>query len=313
MDLIILIKCYHYMHECPQREIEENAMKTAVVTDTASYLTPEQIKKYNITVLPITVILGDKQYKETEELTDDKFYDYLANEPELPTTAQVSMGQIQEAYDRLVSEGYDTIISIHLSLGITSFMDNLRMFVKEYDKAKVYPFDSMAASAAEADLVMLAGDLAQKNVDPEEIVKQLSDLRDSTDIYFAVNDLKHLSRTGRLSNHSAIIGSLLDVKPLLTFKDGKIYAIGKERTMRRAYRMIQTEIQKYADAHPDWKLHITVVDSNNRELLDKWVTDFQENFPEARVSKSHLGPAISVHTGEKTMGVVWDKDFLDEN
>lgn len=284
-------------------------MKTAVVTDTASYLTPEQIKKYNVTVLPITVILGKNQYKETEELTDDKFYDYLRNEPELPTTAQVSMGQIQEAYDRLVAEGYDTIISIHLSLGITSFMDNLRMFVQSYDKAKVYPFDSMAASAAEADLVMLAGKLAQENVAPDAIVEKLKDLRDSTDIYFAVNDLKHLSRTGRLSNRSAIIGSLLDVKPLLTFKDGKIFAIAKERTMHRAFRMISLKIQKYAEAHPDWKIHITVVDSNNREMLEKWATNFQENFPDARVSKSHLGPAISVHTGEKTMGVVWDKDF----
>lgn len=288
-------------------------MKTAVVTDTASYLTPEQIKKYNITVLPITVILGDQQYKETEELTDEKFFDYLRNEPELPTTAQVSMGQIQEAYDRLVAEGYDTIISVHLSLGITSFMDNLRMFVKSYDKAKVYPFDSMAASAAEADLALLAGSLAQKNVDPEEIVAKMKELRDSTDIYFAVNDLKHLSRTGRLSNRSAIIGSLLDVKPLLTFKDGKIYAIAKERTMHRAFRMIQLEIQKYAEEHPDWNVHITVVDSNNRELLEKWALDFESAFPEARVSKSHLGPAISVHTGEKTMGVVWDKDFEDEN
>lgn len=217
-------------------------MKTAVVTDTASYLTPAQIKKYNITVLPITVILGNNQYKETEELTDEKFYDYLRNEPELPTTAQVSMGQIQEAYDRLVEEGYDTIISIHLSLGITSFMDNLRMFVKSYDKAKVYPFDSMAASAAEADLVMLAGSLAQKNVAPETIMTKLEELRDSTNVYFAVNDLKHLSRTGRLSNRSAIIGSLLDVKPLLTFKDGKIFAIGKERTMHRAFRVISLEI-----------------------------------------------------------------------
>lgn len=290
-------------------------MKTAVVTDTASYLTPEQIKKYNVTVLPITVILGKNQYKETEELTDDKFYDYLRNEPELPTTAQVSMGQIQEAYDRLVAEGYDTIISIHLSLGITSFMDNLRMFVQSYDKAKVYPFDSMAASAAEADLVMLAGKLAQENVAPDAIVEKLKDLRDSTDIYFAVNDLKHLSRTGRLSNRSAIIGSLLDVKPLLTFKDGKIFAIAKERTMHRAFRMISLKIQKYAEAHPDWKIHITVVDSNNREMLEKWATNFQENFPDARVSKSHLGPAISVHTGEKTMGVVWDKDFenADQN
>lgn len=288
-------------------------MKTAVVTDTASYLTPEQIEKYNVTVLPITVILGDKQYKETEELTDDKFYDYLRNEPELPTTSQVSLGQIQEAYDRLVDEGYDTIISIHLSLGITSFMDNLRMFVKTYDRAKIYPFDSMAASAAEADLVMLAGSLAQQNVDPEKIISKLEDLRDSTDIYFAVNDLKHLSRTGRLSNRSAIIGSLLDVKPLLTFKDGKIFAIGKERTMHRAFRMISLEIQKYAEEHPDWNIHITVVDSNNREMLEKWATAFAGNFPEARVSKSHLGPAISVHTGEKTMGVVWDKDFENED
>lgn len=288
-------------------------MKTAVVTDTASYLTPEQIKKYNVTVLPITVILGDKQYKETEELTDDKFYDYLRNEPELPTTAQVSMGQIQEAYDRLVDEGYDTIISIHLSLGITSFMDNLRMFVKDYDKAKVYPFDSMAASAAEADLVMLAGKMALDGADPELIMTKLADLRDSTDIYFAVNDLKHLSRTGRLSNRSAIIGSLLDVKPLLTFKDGKIFAIGKERTMHRAFRVIALEIQKYAEQHPDYKIHITVVDSNNREMLDKWANDFTEAIPDARISTSHLGPAISVHTGEKTMGVVWDKDFEDEN
>jgi len=229
------------------REKRGQLMKTAVVTDTASYLTPEQIKKYNITVLPITVILGDKQYKETEELTDDKFYDYLRNEPELPTTSQVSLGQIQEAYDRLVSEGYDTIISIHLSLGITSFMDNLRMFVKTYDRAKVYPFDSMAASAAEADLVMMAGSMAQKNIAPETIVTKLEELRDSTDIFFAVDDLKHLSRTGRLSNRSAIIGNLLNVKPLLTFKDGKFFAIGKEWSMHRAFRMISLEIQKYAD------------------------------------------------------------------
>lgn len=288
-------------------------MKTAVVTDTASYLTPEQIEKYNITVLPITVILGDKQYKETEELSDTKFFDYLRTEPELPTTAQVSMGQIQEAYDRLVAQGYEAIISIHLSLGITSFMDNLRMFVKDYDKAKIYPFDSMAASAAEADLVMLAGSMAQKGLDPDEIVEKLKVQRDSTQVYFAVDDLKHLSRTGRLSNRSAVIGSLLDVKPLLTFEDGKIYAIAKERTMHRAFHKIQLEIQKYTDAHPDWPVHITIVDSNNREMLEKWATDFQTAFPKARVSTSHLGPAISVHTGEKTLGVVWDRDLINEN
>lgn len=175
-------------------------MPTAVVTDTAAYLTPDQIEKYHITVLPITVILGDKQYKETEELDLDTFYDYLKNEKELPTTSQVSMYQINQAYDKLVAEGYDNIISIHLSSGITSFMDNLRMFVKDYDKAKVYPFDSLVASAGEADLALLAGSMVQAGKDPEEIIERLEQMRASRDVYFAVDDLKHLMRTGRLSN-----------------------------------------------------------------------------------------------------------------
>lgn len=286
-------------------------MPTAVVTDTAAYLTPEQIKEYNITVLPVTVILGDKQYKETEELDLDTFYDYLKNEKELPTTAQVSMGQIEEAYDRLVSQGYDNIISIHLSSGITSFMDNLRMFCKEYDKATVYPFDSLVASAGEADLAMLAGAMVKAGKLPEEIIPQMEKMRSTRDVYFAADDLKHLMRTGRLSNRSAVIGNLLNIKPLLTFdKDGKIIAVGKERTMKRCLKMI---IQKMHDDidNVDYKVHATIIDANNAATSENWATELHEAFPDIRISRSQLGPAISVHTGEKTMGILWEQDWKE--
>ncbi|APX72218.1 DegV family protein [Companilactobacillus allii] len=284
-------------------------MPTAIVTDTASYLTSEQIKEFNITVLPITVILGNKQYKETEELGLDKFYDYLKTEDELPTTAQVSMGQIEEAYDRLVSEGYDKIISIHLSSGITSFMDNLRMFCKEYDKAEVFPFDSLVASAGEANLVLLAGKLVQEGQSPEDIVPKLKMLRDTMEVRFAVDNLNHLMRTGRLSNRSAIIGNLLNIKPMLTFDDeGKIIAIGKERTMKRVFRLMCDKIQETLD-NVDYKVHATIIDANNQELSDSWAQDLQEKFPNVRVTQSSLGPAISVHTGEKTMGIIWEMDW----
>lgn len=284
-------------------------MTTAVVTDTAAYLTPEQIEKYHITVLPVTVILGGKQYKETEELDLNTFYDYLKNEKELPTTAQVSMGQIEEAYDKLVEDGVDKIISIHLSSGITSFMDNLRMFCKTYSKAKVFPIDSLSASAGEANLCLLAGALVAEGKEAEEIVPKLEELRSTTDVYFAVDDLKHLMRTGRLSNRSAVIGNILNIKPLLTFNDeGKIIAIGKERTMKRCLRLMMLELQKNLE-QVDYKIHATVIDANNDVLSEAWVDELHETFPDVRVTISHLGPSISVHTGEKTMGILWSKDW----
>ncbi|WP_125714757.1 DegV family protein [Companilactobacillus kedongensis] len=284
-------------------------MTTAVVTDTAAYLTPEQIEKYHITVLPVTVILNGKQYKETEELDLNTFYDYLKNEKELPTTSQVSMGQIEEAYDKLVDSGVDKIISIHLSSGITSFMDNLRMFCKSYTRAKVFPVDSLAASAGEANLCLLAGALVAEGKEAEEIIPELEKLRDTTNVYFAVDDLKHLMRTGRLSNRSAVIGNLLNIKPLLTFNaEGKIIAIGKERTMKRCLRLMLLELQKDLE-QADYKIHATVIDANNEVLSEAWVNELHETFPNVRVTISHLGPSISVHTGEKTMGILWSRDW----
>lgn len=283
-------------------------MTTAIVTDTAAYLTADQIAQYPITVLPITVILGGQQYPESE-LSSQTFFDYLKTDHELPTTAQVSLGQIEDAYDHLASQGVDEIISIHLSSGITSFMSNLRMFCKTYTKAKIFPVDSLVASAGEANLCMLAGKLIAAGQSGAEIVPQLLALRDTQHVYFAVDNLSHLARTGRLTNRSAMIGNLLNIKPLLTFNDdGQIIAIDKERTMRRAFGFITAHLK--ADLEKvDYPVHATVIDANNEETALRWQQALHEQFPTVRVSRSALGPAISVHTGEKTMGVFWQRDW----
>jgi len=283
-------------------------MSTAIVTDTASYLTPEQIEQFHITVLPITVILGDQQYPESK-LSLHTFYDYLKSEQELPTPAQVSLGQIEEAYDRLAAEGYDEIISIHLSSGITSFMSNLRMFCKTYTKAKIYPIDSLVASAGEANLCLLAGQMVANGDTAETIVPELLGMRDTMQVFFAVDNLSHLARTGRLTNRSAMIGNLLNIKPLLTFNaEGQIIAIGKERTMKKAFHYMTDKLNATLTA-VDYPLLVTVINANNAELADEWTAELTETFPAVRVVQSQLGPAISVHTGEKTMGLLWQRDW----
>jgi len=285
-------------------------MSIAIVTDSAAYLTPDQVARYGITVLPITVILGDHQYPESE-LPVQTFYDYLQSNQPLPTTAQVSLGQIETAYDALAAKGVTQIISIHLSSGITSFMSNLKMFCQTYTKAEVYPIDSLVASAGEANLCLLAGRLIEAGYDAAAIADSLVRFRDTQQVYFAVDSLKHLARTGRLSNRSAMVGSLLNIKPLLTFDDqGKIVAIGKERTMRRAFGFIADRLRATA-MQVDYPLHATVIDANNPDLAAQWTAHLREQFPQVRFTQSQLGPAISVHTGEKTMGLLWQQDWQE--
>lgn len=283
-------------------------MSIAIVTDTAAYLTAAQINQYQITVLPITVILGDTQYPESE-LTDAAFFDYVNAKKSLPTTSQISLGQTQAAYDQLVANGVTEIIAIHLSSGMTSYMDNLTVFCRTYSKATVYPIDALSASASEANLCLLAGRLVAAGLTAPAIVDRLKQLRATQHVYFAVDSLKHLARTGRLSNRSALVGSLLSIKPILTVNEqGRIVALDKARTMRRALANIE---QRLADqlATTTMSMHATIINANNLALAKKWQAKLQVTFPQVRFTIGRLGPAISVHTGEKTIGLIWEADW----
>ncbi|MEJ4455312.1 DegV family protein, partial [Enterococcus faecium] len=200
-------------------------MRTAIVTDSASYLSAADIKKYNIFVVPITVIFGQQTYLENVEITSKEFYERMRTAPELPTTTQITLGQMQQMYDQLAADGYDAVISIHLSSGITSFITNLESYLPNITNIKVYPFDSLITAAGEANMALLAAKLIAEGKTPEEVIAQLKHLRDTTEVYFVVDNLSHLVRTGRLSNASRLVGNLLRIKPVLTFEDGKIVAI----------------------------------------------------------------------------------------
>ncbi|MCT3253271.1 DegV family protein [Lentilactobacillus buchneri] len=282
-------------------------MKTAVITDSASYLDPVVAAQYNITVLPITIIFGIQEYHDGVDITSQEFLKKLAETDKLPTTAQVTMAQMQEAFDTLADKGYDEAICVNLSSGITTFYENLVAYSRQVTNIKVYPFDSKIASAGEADLCLLAGKMAENGENADVIIPKLEQLRDSIRVSLVVDSLDHLRRTGRISNTSAFFGNMLKIKPILTFDDaGKIVPEAKERTMKQALQHIINSIDQTTFDSP---MRISVVDANNPDLSKAWVTAFHEHFPKASVSTYQISPAIAVHTGEKAMGVVWDLDW----
>ncbi|MCT3399417.1 DegV family protein [Lentilactobacillus hilgardii] len=284
-------------------------MKTAVITDSASYLDKKLAAQYNIKVLPITVIFGTEQYQDGVNITSHEFLEKLASADKLPTTAQVTMQQMQDAFDELSAAGYDEVICVNLSSGITSFYENLVAYSKTVKNISVYPFDSKIASAGEADLALLAGTMAQNGENAKTILPRLIDLRDSIHVSLVVDSLDHLMRTGRISSTSAFVGNLLRIKPMLTFDDnGKIVPLGKARTMKQALAKILDEIENSL-SDIDGQLRISVADADNPKLSKQWVTEIKERFPNAAISTYQISPAITVHTGEKAMGVVWDCDW----
>jgi len=283
-------------------------MRTAIVTDSASYLSAEAIKKYDIHVVPITVIFGQQTYLENVEMTSKEFYERMRTAPELPTTTQITLGQMQQMYDQLAAEGYDAVISIHLSSGITSFITNLESYLPNITNIKVYPFDSLITAGGEAYMALLAAKLIVAGQTPEQVITQLEALRDTTEVYFVVDNLSHLVRTGRLSNASGLVGNLLRIKPVLTFEDGKIVAIQKERTMRRAYQAIKAKLAAAIEA-ADYPLRVTIENGNNPKMQAEWTADLEASFPGLKIIEGEIGPVVGVHVGEGVMGLIWARDW----
>ncbi|WEE35994.1 DegV family protein [Lactiplantibacillus paraplantarum] len=283
-------------------------MKTAIVTDSASYLSAADVEKYHIHVVPITVIFGKQTYLENVEITSKQFYERMRTTPELPTTTQITLGQMQTTYDQLAAEGYDAVISIHLSSGITSFITNLESYLPNVTNIKVYPFDSLITAAGEGYMVLLAAKLIAEGYAPEQVLAQLAKIRETTGVYFVVDNLSHLVRTGRLSNASGLVGNLLRIKPVLTFQDGKIVAIQKERTMRRAYSAIKAKLAA-AIQTADYPLRVTIETGNNPELQAEWTADLKASFPDLTIDEGEIGPVVGVHVGEGVMGLIWARDW----
>lgn len=284
-------------------------MKTAVITDSASYLDQKTAAKYGIKVLPITIIFGLSEYQDGVDMTSREFLEKLADADQLPTTAQVTMHQMQAAFDELSGAGYDEVICVNLSSGITSFYNNLVTYSKTVTNIKVYPFDSKIASAGEADLALLAGTMAQNGENAKTILPRLVELRNSIHVSLVVDNLDHLTRTGRISNTSAFVGNLLRIKPMLTFNEaGQIVPLGKARTMKQALAKILDEIEA---SLPDLngQIRISVADADNPKTSRQWVAAIKERFANAAISTYRISPAITVHTGKNAMGVVWDYDW----
>ncbi|GLB46862.1 hypothetical protein WR164_08410 [Philodulcilactobacillus myokoensis] len=288
-------------------------MKIAVVTDSTAYLSHKERDAYNIKVISIPLVINGKTYHEGVDISTDDFYDQLKQADQLPTTSQPPMGEVIKVYRKLAKEGYDAVISIHLASTISGFLDQLKSVAKSIKDIKVIPYDSKITVKLMGYLAMAAGKMAQENLSVDEIIHELNRLRSTINEVFIVDDLKNLVKGGRLSNASALIGSLLRIKPLLTFDNhtDKIVAFDKVRSRKRALKRCE-ELFKQSVQKVDYPVKAIIINGNDPKGGDVWAKNIQQIYPNMTVEQSYFGPVIGTHLGAKALAIGWMKDFDKE-
>ncbi|WP_270789421.1 DegV family protein [Enterococcus diestrammenae] len=277
-------------------------MKLAVVTDSSAVL-PEDIQQHpDLFVIPIPVIIDGKSYSEGQDIEADAFYEMLNTSKEFPKTSQPVLGEVLALYDDLQKQGYDTIISIHLSAGISGFVSTLEAIKDDFSGLKIIPFDSRITSMPMGNMVKATLDMNDAGASLAEIKERLAFIRDNVYAYLIVDDLNNLVRGGRLTNGAALLGGLLKIKPILTFVEGKIVLFEKIRSSKKAFARAEDIVGQKAVAI-DQPVQFFVIHANNLEVAKIEKAKLQEKYPEAQITIGHFGPVIGTHLGEKAIGI----------
>lgn len=278
-------------------------MKVAVVVDSTSYLPTNILEKYDIYTIPLNVIINGDVYKE-DEIDHSWYYEQMANSDELPTTSQPSIGDYILLLESLYRDGYTDVISFHLSAEISGTYQSAVSASKSVEGINVHVVDSQLACTPLGFLVLYAAENKDKK-SLEELLSELDDMRQKENLnaYFLVDDLTNLQRGGRLSNAQALIGGLLKIKPILEFIDGKIVAVEKIRTQKKAMAKIEDKLAEAFEAHKDKHITACLIHANVPEFGEAYLKELKEKFKDVDFILQDFGPVIGTHLGEGAIGI----------
>ncbi|HZY41188.1 MAG TPA: DegV family protein, partial [Anaerolineae bacterium] len=206
-----------------------------IVTDSTSDIPPDFVRELDITVVPAHVIFGEDSYDDGVTITRDEFYQRLATSKELPTTATPSAGEFAEVYQRLGGE----IISIHLAAKLSGVLNTAYAAAQLVPDIHVTLFDSDSLAMGLGWQVIAAARAAQAGQSSAQIIRLLENLRPRVHVYAGLDTLEYLRRSGRVSWASAMLGQLLNIKPIIEVKDGGVAQLERVRTRRTMLKRLK--------------------------------------------------------------------------
>jgi len=279
--------------------------KIAIVSDSSAGLTEEMLKEYDIYTSYLMVIFGNDSYQEFKELTPAKFIELSSAQEELPTTSQPAPGLTVEIYENIFKEGYDEIIHITISSGLSGSYQSAVNAAAMVDADKIHVFDSKTVAFPQGGLAIKAAKLAKDGKDVAEIISELEKAQETSHVSATVKTLENLKKGGRLSNASAVIGGMLQIKPIIAMSaEGKLEAVAKVRTFKKAIQALTDTVK---DADLDETYEIAIIHMQNLEDATPLKDVVAELYPNNTVHILPLSLTVAAHVGEGTLAISWVK------
>ncbi|MFC0469954.1 DegV family protein [Halalkalibacter kiskunsagensis] len=277
----------------------------AVVTDSTAYL-PESVRKeLSIEMVPLNVVFGEESFQEEKDLTTEEFYEKMTTTEDLPKTSQPAIGDFVTLYEELANKGYKQVVSIHISSKISGTYQAAMAAANMVRGIDVYGFDTEISSAPQGYYTVEAAKMANECADAVAILEKLKEMKKTSKAYIMVDDLSHLHRGGRLNTAQLVVGSLLKIKPILIFEEGRIVPFEKVRTEKKALTRILGLLE--ADVEQGGTFDATVIHANRLDDAEKLAATIQGQFEDVTVDISHLGPVLGTHLGPGSLAICWKK------
>lgn len=277
-----------------------------IIDSTVGYIDPEWIKENHVFFTPMQIVFEDKTYTEGQDITSSDFFVKLKNSHVSPTTSQPSIGSIVSLFEKLKEEGFDKGIAIHISSALSGTFSTT-MTASQMVDFPIEAIDTKITAFPMRELLYEGVKLQKEGKNTEEISNYLREMVQGANAYLVVGDLNQLHKGGRMNGAQFLIGNLLQVKPIITFVDGKLVPKEKVRTAKKAKgRMIEL-FSTMVSENNGKKIAASIVHTASLEEAKEMKKELEEMFPDISFSIEELSATIGVHTGAGTLGVIWIK------
>ena len=291
---------YSYYIYLEQRD--PSLSKIAILTDSASDITPDMIEGLDVTVIPIRLKIGENNYKDGVNLSKKEFWHKLLTEKVIPKTAQPSPAEFRDYYEELFNKGYEKIISLHISSKMSGTQQVAKVAREMLKREKdIIIVDSKSVTFGQAYQVLEAAKMIKAGAKLEDILTRLYEIADKMKVYFAVSDLSYLEKGGRIGRASSVIGNLLKLRPVLKLEDGEVSletkTFGERGAISYMEKILKNEGKNSIYLYTAWggtnqELQSTDILKKTADTMRK--IEYKGRFEIGATIGSHSGPVFGI-------------------